>query len=526
MNLKIYRIVRATVGLIVLTSCTLVFADIGDWLSAFQARVVVWPQFAPSLLNIFGKAGWIAGGCVGVIGLTWLFGRVYCSMLCPLGILMDVAAKLAKRTGKRRKLLYVEGRTWLRISAVAVCGGGLLLGTAVPLGMLDPYSVFGRVVAGTLRPLCMWTNHGLAALGWAHPVVVSPVHWATALVACGMLALIVSLAVLRGRLWCNTLCPVGAVLGYFSRHAWLRLRIASSQCVSCSLCERVCPSQCIDFRHHKIDHSRCVMCLDCVSSCRKNGISFVRGGKLAALPELAGLPPRRAEKCDRVEWAAPESWGIKRRGFLALAASVPAVALAESGVPKDLDQRNKQVVLPPGARGIDHFRSHCTACHLCVVNCPDQVLRPSITRHGLSGFLQPYQDFDVSFCSYNCSDCSHICPTGAIQPLSVEERKGVQAGVVRLFEDRCVVHTAGTSCGACAEHCPTQAVHMVPFKGNLTAPEITAELCVGCGGCEFICPVRPSKAIIVEGLDTHRAAKIPDRGKANTVRKMDQEFPF
>jgi ferredoxin len=526
MNLRFYRILRAVAGLISLAAGILAFADIGDWVSAFGARVILWPQFTPSLLDMAGKAAWIAGGCVAVIVLTLLFGRVYCAMLCPLGVLMDVAALLAKRTGRLRKLPFAEGRPWLRASAVAVSTAGLLLGTAVPLGLLDPYSVFGRIVAGTVRPLCMWANHGLAALGWAHPVVVSPVHWATALVAVGMLCLIVWLAIRRGRLWCNTACPVGAVLGFFSRFAWLRLRIASSQCVACSMCERVCPAQCIDFRNHQIDHSRCVMCLDCVSSCRRNGISFVRGGKLVAPAERQGGSSRRAATCERVESSIPGILPLRRRGFLALAASVPVVALAESDAKKDLDQHNKRVVLPPGARGINHFRRHCTACHLCVVNCPDQVLRPSITRHGLSGFLQPYQDFDVAFCSYNCSNCSQICPTGAIQPISVEERQGVQAGLVRLFEDRCVVHTAGTSCGACAEHCPTQAVHMVPFKGNLTAPEITPELCVGCGGCEFICPVRPSKAIIVEGLELHGTAKKPDRGKANTVRKMDEQFPF
>jgi ferredoxin len=161
-----------------------------------------------------------------------------------------------------------------------------------------------------------------------------------------------------------------------------------------------------------------------------------------------------------------------------------------------------------------------------VVHCPDQVLRPSITQHGLAGFLQPFQDFDISFCSYNCSNCSQICPTGAIQPISVEERKTVRSGVAEFFRGRCVVKTEGTSCGACSEHCPTQAVHMVPWKNGLTIPEVDADLCIGCGGCEFICPVRPHKAIVVNGLRVHQRAKPVPIGKENTVREMEEEFPF
>ena len=202
-----------------------------------------------------------------------------------------------------------------------------------------------------------------------------------------------------------------------------------------------------------------------------NGIGFVRGGKLVAPVEHQVVPARRHEACDRVESVASATFKpLRRRGFFELAAFVPALALAQTIEGKDIDQHNKQVVLPPGSGGSAHFRRNCTACHLCVVNCPDQVLRPSITRHGLSGFLQPYQDFDIAFCSYNCSNCSQIRPTGAIQPISVEERQEVQAGLVRLFEDRCVVHTAATSCGACAEHCPTQAVPHGPIQGQSDRP--------------------------------------------------------
>lgn len=411
------------------------------------------------------------------------------------------------------------------------------MGTALPLAFVDPYSVFGKMISSTLRPLLGWANHAMAFTTWIHPVDVSPVSWTMGGVALGLLGIIGVMAIRHGRLWCNTVCPVGTLLGFFSKYAMFRLGIEESACVGCSMCERVCPAQCIDFKNHRIDHSRCVMCLDCVTSCRKNGISLKNTWKLKRNPAIP---------CDPV--LADAGGGtplpdLSRRLFLASAVLIPAVSLAEGGAATSgkksgkhcghgqgcrggLNQFNKRAVLPPGAVSLDHFQSHCTACQLCVVHCPQQVLRPSITQHGLAGFLQPFQDFDFSFCSHNCSDCSQICPTGAIQPIAVEERKTVQSGVAEFFRGRCVVKTEGTSCGACSEHCPTQAVHMVPWKNGLTIPQVEPELCIGCGGCEFICPVRPHKAIVVNGLKVHRQAKVIAHAKENKVREMEADFPF
>lgn len=532
MNAAAYRRVRIAVGSLTLGFCALAFADVGNWISAPLARAALWPQFAPSLLGMLKGGGWMAAGCIAVILLTLVFGRIYCAMLCPLGVLMDLSAKLAKRTGKRRKLPYQKGKTWLRASVVALCAGGLIAGSTLPLVFLDPYSVFGKITAATLRPVLGWGNHAIAATGLIHPVDVSPVSWITAGVALALLGLVVISAVFRGRLWCNSACPVGALLGFFSKHALFRLRIAESACVGCSMCERVCPAQCIDFKNHRIDHSRCVMCLDCVTSCKRSGIHLKRRGVSTAPSTAAGsstaLPP------------------VNRRVFLTAATLLPAAALAEPGERRGkggpqrkeegegcggncrckLTQHNKQPVLPPGAGSLERFQELCTACHLCVANCPDQVLRPSITQFGLAGFLQPYQDFEVSFCSYNCSNCSQICPTGAIRPVTVEQRRTIRTGTAEFFRGRCIVKTEGTSCGACSEHCPTQAVHMVPWKNGLTIPEVDPDLCIGCGGCEFICPVRPKKAIIVNGLKAHETARLPDLGQDNTVRKMEEEFPF
>lgn len=515
MTAAAYRRLATFVGGLVLVSCALTFADIGNWISVPLARIILWPQFMPSLLGMVTGLGWISAGCVAVVAVTLLFGRVYCAMLCPLGVLMDLSAWLARRTGKKRRLPFREGLPWLRAAVVLLCTAGLLAGISLPLAFLDPYSIFGKISAATLRPMLAWANHTLASTGAIQPVSVSPVAMVTTSVAAVLLALVVITAILRGRLWCNTVCPVGALLGFFSRKSWFRLQIANDACVGCSMCERVCPAQCIDFRNHRIDHSRCVMCLDCVTSCKRSGISLTRSRCKTRQPTAA--TPDSAD--------SPGAPAASRRRFLTSAIGIPALTLAEGKLGKNTD-RKTHAVLPPGAKSLAHFQSRCTACHLCVANCPDQVLRPSITQHGLAGFLQPFQDFTVSFCSYNCSNCSQICPTGAIMPLTIPERRLVRTGLARFDQDLCIVKTKGTPCGACSEHCPTQSCHMVPWKDNLTIPEVDPDLCIGCGGCEFICPVRPNRAIQVSGLAVHERAKELILGRENTVRETEEEFPF
>ena len=518
MNATTYRRLRIAVGMAVLGFCLLAFADIGGWMPPWLLRRGLFFQAGPAWLGLAKGLGWIAGGGLIVVALTLLFGRIYCAMLCPLGVWMDFSAWLARRTGKRRRLPYRPAKRWWRLAAVAIVVGGLVAGSALPAAWLEPYSLFGKIISATVRPVMGWGNNLLASTGVLRPVNVSPVAAVSVAMAIAALGLVTGLAIVRGRLWCNTMCPVGAVLGWFARHAWWRLEITSSACVACSMCERTCPAQCIDFHRHRIDHSRCVMCLDCVTSCKRSGI-VLRGRRGREVAPADPLP------CPEPVTKAAPLVPLTRRRLMGAAVGLPLVLAADH--PKSpLTQQNKSAVLPPGARSLAHFQATCTACQLCVVHCPEQVLRPSLTKHGLAGFFQPYQDFDVSFCSYNCANCSQVCPTGAIQPITVDERRSIRTGAVQLILDRCVVKKNHTSCGACSEHCPTQAVHMVPWENGLTLPQITPELCIGCGGCEFICPVRPDKAIIVNGLGVHERAEVVKLGQENSARATEEEFPF
>jgi ferredoxin len=145
-------------------------------------------------------------------------------------------------------------------------------------------------------------------------------------------------------------------------------------------------------------------------------------------------------------------------------------------------------------------------------------------QFGFAYTLKPFLDYEKGYCNYSCIRCSQVCPTGAIGNINADEKHTIQIGVAEFFIDRCVVNTEGTDCGACSEHCPTQAVHMVPYTGTLTIPKVEENLCIGCGGCESICPVRPKKAIIVKALKIHKIVEVPEEEEATQV-EVD-EFGF
>jgi ferredoxin len=248
----------------------------------------------------------------------------------------------------------------------------------------------------------------------------------------------------------------------------------------------------------KVDDSRCVTCFNCISSCKNGSIKYEFRYK------QSDKPIKNTENNGR-------------RTFLMITGAIVATAVFSK--PKKIISGNNSMlsrkpIMPPGATNIDHFNSHCTACQLCVTKCPMQVLKPAALQYGISGISQPHLVFSTEvFCSYNCNICTTVCPTTALKKLDIEEKKITQLGIAQFTKNRCIVFTDETDCGACSEHCPTQAVHMIPYKNGLTIPEVTEEICIGCGACESICPAKPYKAIYVEGTFTQLKAKKPAKTK-------------
>ncbi|MCG6908521.1 MAG: 4Fe-4S binding protein, partial [Deltaproteobacteria bacterium] len=336
-------------------------------------------------------------------------------------------------------------------------------------------------------------------------------------VAIGTLILVALLSARRGRLYCNTVCPVGALLGLFSKCSMLRIGVDPDACTGCRLCERVCKAGCIDIRQKTVDVSRCVDCYNCFAVCRNNGLRFENRWK---------------RQNQRVQ---PEPG--RRRFMVGMAMAVAGVASNAFGQTKSIQSRPTTIpeqitapVTPPGSASAAHFMSTCTACHLCVSACPSRVLVPSLFQYGLSGMMQPRMDYHAGHCNYDCTVCLDVCPSGAILSLTPEEKKLTQLGVAKFIKENCVVYTDNTNCGACSEHCPTKAVKMVPYlttaTRQLVIPEVNPDICIGCGGCEYACPTKPYKAIYVDGNPVHKAAQKPVVKKIEQAVDSNADFPF
>lgn len=481
------RKIRIFVSLSFFTLITLYFIDFAGFMPD-ELHVLEHLQLIPALLGLH------FGVLLFLLLITFLFGRVYCSSICPMGVYQDIVTWARKRFGKKKKFKYKRPLTVLRWSVVGITLIAFFTGFTFLVGLLDPYSAFGRMTVHVFKPAYLAGNNLLESIFTQfgnhtfYKVGVYVASVSSLVVALLTLLVIGWLAAVNGRIYCNSICPVGTVLGFFSRFSLYKIRINEDLCNSCGTCGRKCKASCIDTKHHEIDYSRCINCFDCIEVCSKSAVKF-------------SYSFRKTEK------QVPEIDASKRRFMMAV--GVAGVAASQVFADSKLlpTARNKAkrqtAITPPGSQSAAHLLSKCTACHLCVSKCPSNVIRPAFNEYGLSGFMQPMVSFEKGFCNYDCTICSDICPTGALTTLTMEQKHVNQMGQVKFIIENCIVYTDGTSCGACSEHCPTQAVSMVPYKGSLTIPHTETDICVGCGGCEYVCPAVPYKAIYVEGIDKH-----------------------
>jgi ferredoxin len=516
---------RVWVSAAVLAASALPFLDLHGLLPAGVIDALLFPQLVPALAAAGQGTVLAALAVVLVLALTLVFGRVFCSFLCPLGTLQDIAIRLARRgrqEGRRPGFRYERPRNGVRYGVLVLVAASTLTGSLALVGLLDPFGLFGRAAAGIGEPAAALANdaaaHGLAGAGVyaLPPAGVDPPGAAALLLAVLGVAAVLTLAARRGRLYCNTVCPVGALLGLLARRALFRVAIDRARCTRCAECALACRASCIRVKGYSVDASRCVACFDCLPACPEGGVRLRLGGGEPGPPAPAGPDPVRRALLARAGPAGAVALGLAAAGAtraLAPAGTAPAVAPPSPAA-------------PAGVGSLARLHRTCTACQLCVAACPTGVLQPAVTAYGLAGLLQPHLDFARAYCTYECVRCTEVCPTGAIAPLGVEAKKRVQVGRVRFVEDLCVVVTDRTDCGACAEHCPARAVRMVPWEDALTLPEIDADSCVGCGACEHACPVRPVRAILVDGSATHGVAAPPREEAPLAPLPAGGGFPF
>lgn len=491
MNSKIRKIL----GGIFFVLITLLFLDFTGSIHAWfgwMAKI----QFLPAVLALnFGVV-------IALVLLTLLMGRIYCSVICPLGVLQDIFGWFGKKA-KKNRYTYSKPLNLLRYVMLGVLVVALVAGVGSIAALIAPYSAFGRIASTFLAPVYQWGNNLLAS--WAESVdsyafYSVDIWWKggiTFIVALVTLIVLFVLAFKNGRTYCNTICPVGTVLGFLSRFSYFKPVIDTSKCNGCGLCAKNCKASCIDSKNHAIDYSRCVVCLDCIDKCRQGAIKYV--------------PRSKAQQAAPTGASADKG----RRAFITTTALMAGTSIAHAQKVKmdggfatieDKKIPNRETPLtPPGSLSARNLAQHCTACQLCISACPNQVLRPS---SDLSNFMQPVTSFERGYCRPECVKCSEVCPTGAIKPITKEEKTAIQIGHAVWIADNCVVNRDNEKCDNCFRHCPTGAIQMVAKdpndKKSPKIPVINTERCIGCGACENLCPSRPFSAIYVEGHEVHR----------------------
>jgi len=514
--------IRVVISLVFFLSLTYLFIDFRKQLPEAVYDAFTYLQFIPSFLNFISVLSVSVVGFAVVIVITTLFGRVYCSTICPLGTLMDIFSWIKRRIIKKSRFRYSDPVKYLRYSLLAITVVFYLFGSIFFLNLLDPFSIFGRIVSDFVQPGYIGLNNVGAGIleqvniYFLFPEDISYAQVWSYFIPGLFLILILWLSLANGRIYCNTVCPVGTLLGLISRKSSFQIKMLEDQCTKCGKCMFACKSSCIRVKDLKVDFSRCVGCFNCISVCEDDAIKYVTYTR-KKLSAPASDPDRRKTLA---------TIGAMMLGLFGFRKSLKAQEVViENEFPTEIEPVKHFTVTPPGSLGLQHFTDTCTACHLCVSACPTQVLQPSFLEYGLVGMMQPFMDYKTNYCNHECIICSEVCPTGAIMSLTVENKKTTQIGNVYFITENCVVYTDNTSCGSCSEHCPTQAVRMVPYYGELTIPEIRSELCVGCGACEHACPTKPYKAIFVDGQELHQVAQLPEEEELEQP-DLEEDFPF
>lgn len=365
-------------------------------------------------------------------GLTFFCGRIYCSTICPFGIVQEIIGFVKNRFRKNK--CTPQANFPLKYFVAAITWGILIGGSAIAIRYIEPYTLFGSAL-----------SH--AAMGITGVIII------------------LAVVLLKDRIFCTNFCPVGTVLGLVSKFSLNKIYM-TDDCLKCGMCERNCPSGCINSKEKIVDNETCIKCLKCIDSCSKDAVKY-------------GIEPKKAVK-----------FNLKRREIIIAAAAFALFGgMIKAGIElkEKITEKIKDVILPPGADNKEKFFNKCLNCNLCVENCPNKIIKKANSEYGAV-----HLDYSEAPCKFDCNKCSQVCPTGAIKRINLEEKQRTRIAMAMIKDDKC------SACGLCAEACPTRAIITVEGKTVLNAAK-----CIGCGACKNAChfsaieifPIKEQKTI-------------------------------
>ena len=462
-----------------------------------------------ALTSMLASRAWIPrlGWALAIVGLTLLIGRVWCGWICPFGTLLEWVS--FRKARQRARAISPRWRTVKYVLLVVILVGALF--GNLTLLIFEPLALFTRAMTTVVIPALNYsinaTESSLYSLAFMRPAiswlegvirgpilpVVQPVFNSSLLVA-GLFFGILAINLLADRFWCRYLCPLGGLLGWLSKFSILRPLIDQT-CTGCTRCALLCkpgaiktiPAMSESSREVEIMPAECTVCLDCLVNCAKDGLGIGTVLKIAPAQEF----------------------DLSRRQFLQSFA-IGAAAIVILSTNMRLRIRNSRLIRPPGIKAEEEFLSKCLRCSECMKVCPTNGLQPVQTDAGLEGWWTPGLMPRLGHCDYGCNACGQVCPSGAIPPLTLEQKRQAVIGTAIVNRNRCLPWASATPCIVCEEMCPTpeksirlEEVSVTNTAGEivpLQRPYVLRELCIGCGICENHCPVEGDAAIQVYGM--------------------------
>ena len=472
----------------------------------FQLNPLIW------LTSLLSGHYWVKGfgWALGILVITLFSGRIFCGFICPLGTIHHMASFI-KPALKGQRLIEANQKKadqkikyFLLIACLVAALAGLNF-----TGLLDPMALLFRSLALSVFPgigtaltelfdfMAQSNIKTLNLLSYGSEFIVAPVFgygfkaFKTAWFIGLLFLVLIFLNRIRPRFWCRTLCPLGALLGIVSRFSILRLEKDLEKCTDCKVCVKSCQGAASPIPGLDWENAECLLCFNCFDACPEKALTFTWR-----------WPP--------IENKKPNMGRRAVLGGLVAGLALPFWGRLDGNIHKVSDAA---LIRPPGSLPEKDFLTLCQRCGLCMKVCPTNVINPAFTEAGIAGFWTPNLIMIQGYCEYTCTLCGSVCPTGAIKNISGQEKttRPIRIGSAYVYRGRCLPWSGNGSCSVCEEHCPTSPKAIYLYEAVMPGPDgkkisvklpyVDLKKCVGCGICEYKCPVkgRPAIRIIAAG---------------------------